>query len=133
MTDAYDVEAVVRLTGLIGDTAPVGDYGRVYADDAVWETASERQVGIEQIVAAAAARRADGATGPGTASRHIVTPMAVRVDRDDATVSSYFLFIRSTSSGPGIAVAGVYEDRLRRIDGAWKIQHRTIATDAAGG
>jgi ketosteroid isomerase-like protein len=45
----------------------------------------------------------------------------IDVSGDTATATSRWTFV-SAARGPGIQVAGRYEDRLAREDGAWKFK-----------
>jgi len=120
--DDAAIRNVIGLTALLGDEGAPEDYRQVYARDAVWRMGEHVQSGADEIVAAAAARRAEGVSGPGTGTRHLVTPLTVEVTGDSATAVSYYAFL----SGPAIAVTGTYRDELARGGRGWQITRREI-------
>ena len=68
-------------------------------------------------------------------SRHQPSNFVIDGDGDEATMKSYCTVVSGGSrDNPFVEPAritfqGRYEDRLRRVDGAWKIAHRKILTD----
>ena len=56
----------------------------------------------------------------------MITTIAVSVDGDAATSTSYFLAVSDTVSSPRIGMIGVYNDAFRREGGSWKIAARRI-------
>ena len=123
--DEVRIRAVIGRAGYLGDEGTPDDYREIYTDDATWSLGSTLQTGIEEIVAATVERRAQGVSGPGTGTRHLVVPMDVRVDGDTAEAVSYFLFLAETSTAPVVRVFGTYRDTLARgADGTWRIRQR---------
>jgi hypothetical protein len=61
---------------------------------------------------------------------HIMSSPKIDVNGDSATASSRWAFV-TAARGPGIQVAGRYEDTLVREDGAWKIKSRQAFNDLA--
>ena len=120
--DEAAIRNVIGLTALLGDQGAPEDYRRVYAPTAVWQMGDAIQSGADEIVAAAAARRAEGVSGPGTGTRHLVTPLTVEVTGDTATAVSYYAFL----AGRAIAVTGTYRDQLARTELGWQITRRDI-------
>jgi len=120
--DDAAIRNLLGLTALLGDEGAPADYRRVYAPDATWRMGEAEQAGADEIVAAAARRRADGASGPGTGTRHLVIPLRVTVSGDTARAVSSFLFLAGTT----ITVAGTYRDDLVRTDRGWLISRRDI-------
>jgi hypothetical protein len=120
--DDAAIRNVIGLAALLGDQGAPEDYRKVYAPSAVWRMGEAVQCGADEIVAAAAARRAGGVSGPGTGSRHLVTPLTVEVTGDTATAVSYYAFL----TGTAIAAAGTYHDRLARAEAGWRITRRDI-------
>ena len=49
-------------------------------------------------------------------------------DGDEASMSSYVTVVRCDDPA-SIVFQGRYVDKIRRVDGAWKLAHRTILTD----
>jgi hypothetical protein len=121
--DDAAIRNLLGLTALLGDEGAPQGYRRVYASDAIWRMGTVEQAGADEIVAAAAERRADGTSGPGTGTRHLVIPMQVEVAGDSARAVSYFAFL----AGTAITVAGTYRDELIRTSQGWRISRREIA------
>jgi hypothetical protein len=120
--DDAAIRTLLGLTALLGDEGAPEDYRRVYAPDATWRMGTIEQTGGDEIVAAAAGRRAEGTSGPGTGTRHLVIPMQVEVTGDSARTISHFLFLAGTS----ITVAGTYRDELIRTSQGWRISTREV-------
>jgi hypothetical protein len=75
--------------------------------------------------------RAQGGGGVGFGSSyHIMSSFKIDVNGDTATASSRWAFV-TAARGPGIQVAGRYEDTLIREDGVWKIKSRQALNDVA--
>jgi hypothetical protein len=56
---------------------------------------------------------------------------ATNGDGDDATSSCYLNLIDVMNHGATL-VTGIYRDRLRKVDGAWKFVERNVSIDSAG-
>jgi ketosteroid isomerase-like protein len=127
-----DEDAIRALLGravVITDEGDIEDYGRIYADDAVWSAGTTTQNGLEEIMAATGARRASGATGPGSSARHVVTPLTVEVESDTAEAVSYFLLLGDTGGTPQIRRFGRYQDTFVRTTAGWRISSRRVQSD----
>jgi hypothetical protein len=120
--DDAAVRSVIGLTALLGDEGAAEDYRKVYAPSAVWQMGDAIQAGADEIVAAAAARRAEGVSGPGSGTRHLVTPLTIEVSGDTATAVSYYAFL----AGTAIAGSGTYRDQFARTEAGWQIVRRDI-------
>ena len=69
-------------------------------------------------------QRADGLTGPGSGTRHVITTLVVTVNSPaTATADSYWLFFHDTV----LSGLGRYHDTIRREAGAWRIAGRQVA------
>jgi hypothetical protein len=121
--DDTAIRNVIGLTAYLGDQGAPEDYRRVYAPHATWRMGDAVQAGADEIVAAAAARRREGVSGPGTGTRHLVTILTVHVDGDTATAISYYMFL----AGNAIATAGTYHDELAHTEQGWQITRRAVA------
>ena len=68
-------------------------------------------------------------------SRHQPSNLVIDGDGNEATMSSYCTVVSASSRDnpfgepARITFQGRYVDRLRRVDGAWRIAHRKIITD----
>ncbi|MCW2930482.1 MAG: nuclear transport factor 2 family protein [Actinomycetia bacterium] len=120
--DDAAIRNVLGLTAFLGDQGAPEDYRKVYAPDVVWRMGEHVQSGADEIVAAAAARRAEGVSGPGTGTRHLVIPLTIEVAGETATAVSYYVFL----SGTTIATTGTYHDELARTGHGWQITRRDI-------
>jgi hypothetical protein len=120
--DDAAIRNLVGLAALLGDEGAPEDYRRVYAPDATWRMGQASQSGADEIVAAAAARRAEGVSGPGTGTRHLVVTLHVEVAGDSAQAVSCYVFL----AGTAIRTVGTYRDELVRSRGGWQIRSREI-------
>jgi hypothetical protein len=59
---------------------------------------------------------------------HIMSSFEITVTGETATASSRWAFV-SAARGPGIQVAGRYEDTFVRENGVWKIRSRQAFND----
>lgn len=71
----------------------------------------------------------DSAARPPT-RRHWTNNWVIDGDGDDATSSCYLNLVDVTNHG-AILVTGIYRDRLRKVDGAWKFVERNVSIDSA--
>jgi hypothetical protein len=120
--DDAAIRNVIGLTAYLGDQGAPEDYRKVYAPSALWRMGEAVQDGADEIVAAAAARREEGVSGPGTGSRHLVSVLTVEVTGDTARAVSYYVFLKGTA----IATTGTYHDELARTNAGWQITRRDI-------
>ena len=120
--DDAAIRNVLGLTGILGDEGAPEDYRKVYAPDAIWHMGETTQSGADQIVAAAAARRAEGVSGPSSGTRHLVVPLTIEVTGDTARAVCYYAFL----AGTAIATTGTYRDELARTEAGWQITRRDI-------
>jgi biphenyl 2,3-dioxygenase beta subunit len=71
------------------------------------------------------------AEDPPSRTRHVITNIEIAPDASDAalTVHSNFIVYRSRGETEQDFYVGAREDRLRRVDGAWKIANRRMVLD----
>ena len=66
---------------------------------------------------------------------HVLGQSAIKVDGDSAAAETFFLGLMRLKPQDGISrlnqLAGRFVDRLERIDGQWKIKHRTCVRDTS--
>lgn len=127
------VAAELAVRNLVANLAHVADHGSLehyrdlFCEDALWDFPGGARHGIDDIVRGASERRAQGVTGPGSQSRHVITTLAVDViDTRHATSESYFLFFRNTSDAPTVFNMGHYQDEYLCEGGKWRVKKRTI-------
>jgi 3-phenylpropionate/cinnamic acid dioxygenase small subunit len=135
MTDtlAADTAAELKIRNLISRIALLADQGNLdeyidqFAEDAVWDFPNGPRHGRADILAGATERRADKVTGPGSATRHVLTTVSVQVLNDDeATSDSYFLFYQNTTTAPTLFNMGHYHDTFVRQGNVWRLARRDI-------
>jgi hypothetical protein len=75
-----------------------------------------------------ASRGRQGGGGGASTTYHIMSNFKIDVNGDKATATSRWTFV-SAARGPGIQLAGRYEDTLVREDGAWRFKSRQAFND----
>ncbi|MFC9788938.1 nuclear transport factor 2 family protein [Rhodococcus sp. NPDC127528] len=135
------VDAVSEIQSLLARLAHLADDGTVeeylanFTEDAVWESsanpatgmAAQARTGVAEIETGVRDRRAAGIQGPGTATRHVLTTVAVTApDGAAATATAYWTFFVETTTAPRLSSIGRYDDVLRLEDGVWRLARRTV-------
>lgn len=125
--DDLEIRTVLARIAHYSDTGDLDDYAAQFTDDASWEMPpAPPKHGRAAIRAAAAARRANRETGPGTHTRHVITTVAVSVTGDTAVANSYWQFYTATATTPALRSMGAYRDTFRRTPQGWRLSHRHI-------
>lgn len=66
---------------------------------------------------------------------HILGQSLIKVDGDTAGAETFFLALTQMAEGDGASIlnhiVGRFIDRLERVDGHWKIRHRTAIRDTS--
>jgi len=125
--DELEIRNLIARVAQLADYGDVEEYASLFTADGTWEFPGAPRRGRADILAGARERRSQSVTGPGSATRHIIASVAVRVeDATTATADSYFQFWRDTTTTPALLNMGHYHDVLRREDGAWRIARREI-------
>ena len=133
---ADDRSEIIVLAGRYSQSLDLRDpdgWRSCFTDDAVMEMELQQL----WITGDALWGLASGVTDPADdrVSRHQPSNFVIDGDGDEATMKSYCTVVSGGSrDNPFVEPAritfqGRYEDRLRRVDGAWKIAHRKILTD----
>ena len=120
------------------DTRDYKAYAELFTKDGEWSgglgTASGPQAIYDMLTRGLGGNRGNSAV-PGAAggarqptigwgsTYHIMSNFKVDIDGDTATASSRWTFI-TAARGPGINIAGRYEDVLAREDSRWKFKKR---------
>jgi 3-phenylpropionate/cinnamic acid dioxygenase small subunit len=122
-----ELRNLISRIAILADQGDLDEYVNQFTEDAVWSLPHAPRRGRADIRAGAQLRRAEGLTGPGSASRHIITNVSVSVDGpDEARADSYFMFFQNTTGVPTLLNMGSYRDRLVRQGGAWRLARREI-------
>ncbi|MYH30298.1 MAG: nuclear transport factor 2 family protein [Acidobacteria bacterium] len=122
---ADDHVAIRNLAGRYSQALDLGDpaaWAEVFTDDGVMDMVAQ---GYEIKGEALRSLPRDGEPSRG---RHIPTTFVIDGAGDEATMRSYVTVV-STDDPARIVFQGRYEDRLRRVDGRWRIERRRILTD----
>lgn len=91
----------------------------MFTDDGVMSLTNGRIIaGREALKEYAANQHADG-------SLHLWANPVIDIDGDEATCTSYVFVVRGQGD-PRIDKAARYSDRLRRVDGDWRLAERRI-------
>jgi 3-phenylpropionate/cinnamic acid dioxygenase small subunit len=125
--DELEIRTVLARVAQYSDLGELGDYAAQFTDDASWEMPpAPPKHGRADIQAAGAARRADGLTGPGSHTRHVVSTIAVTVDGDTAVAESYWQFYGGTDAAPTLRSMGQYRDTFRHTQLGWRLARRQV-------
>ncbi len=126
-SDTLAIRNQVARIAHAADHGALDEYIEFFTEGASWEMPDAPRRGRADIRAGAEERRRMGLTGPGSASRHVITTIAVEVtDQDHAVADSYFIFFRQTTTTPTIFNMGHYHDDFRFVDGHWRLHRRQI-------
>lgn len=126
--DELEIRNLVARLAQLADDGELDEYIQLFTEDAVWDggAALGTKQGHAELLAAARDRRASGAAGPGTNSRHVITTSVVDVADDRATGRAVFHFYVKTDGAPELALLGLYDDEFERTDGGWRLSRRAI-------
>jgi 3-phenylpropionate/cinnamic acid dioxygenase small subunit len=121
------IRNVIARIAILADQGDLEEYADQFTEDSVWDFPTAPRHGRADIRAGGEARRVEGTTGPGSASRHIITTVAVTVEgADRATADSYFVFLQNTTTSPTIFNMGAYHDTFVCEEQVWRLAHRQI-------
>ncbi|MFC5751861.1 nuclear transport factor 2 family protein [Actinomadura rugatobispora] len=127
--DELEIRGALARIAMLSDMGDLDDYAAQFTEDAVWEMPGVPvKRGRAEIRAAGAARRAEGATGPGSGTRHVIGTTAVEVGGDGGTAvaESYWQFYVRTGAEPHLRSMGHYRDTFRREPAGWRLARREI-------
>jgi uncharacterized protein (TIGR02246 family) len=121
-----DLDAIRRLIALypqLLDAKRLGEWGGLFAEDAIFDVFGRRFTGRGEIV------REIGAMQPAAPLKHAVFAPIIELDAPDRA-RAWTDFATFAQGGAGIAVANfaTYHDVLTKRDGRWRIAHRTIVS-----
>jgi uncharacterized protein (TIGR02246 family) len=122
-----EIRNLISRIAILADEGSLDEYADQFTEDSVWALPTAPRHGRADIRAGAEARRSEGMTGPGSASRHVISNISVRVEGPDVAVAdSYFMFLQNTLVLPTILNIGAYHDRFVRQGDAWRLARREI-------
>lgn len=135
LADELEIRNLIAALAQFADSGTVDEYVALFTDDAVWEMPANAANGVPasnrtrraEIAAGVHDRRAAGVQGPGSATRHVISTVRVRmVSADEATGSAYFQYFADTTTTPRLLSIGQYDDVFRRTPDGWKLARRRI-------
>lgn len=122
-----EIRNVISRIAILADQGDLDEYVDQFTEDSVWELLTETRHGRADIRAGADARRTENTTGSGSATRHVVTTVAVQIESPvRAVADSYFMFVQNTTTSPTILNMGVYHDMFECEDRVWRLARREI-------
>src|SRR5262245_43154755 len=134
LEDVQEITNVLITYGRTLDARDFKSYSSLFATDGSWSGGMGTVSGGPQAIydfmtsrIGGGARR-DGGTTNANATYHIMSNFKIDVNGDNATASSRWTFV-SAARGPGIQLAGRYEDTLVREAGVWKFKSRQAFND----
>ncbi len=125
-SDELQVRNLIARIAQLADMGGLDDYVQCFTRDACWEMPGAPRRGWDDIRAGGQQRRATGQSGPGSASRHVITTVAVSVAGDVAEATSYWQFYIATDSAPQLQSMGHYDDEFVRTADGWRLDRRHI-------
>ncbi|HEV8296815.1 MAG TPA: nuclear transport factor 2 family protein [Acidimicrobiales bacterium] len=127
LADELEIRNLIARLAHLADGGDLNEYVSLFTEDASWEMPGGPRRGRADILAGATERRTTGTTGPGSATRHVLTTIGVTIDdADTATTDSYWMFYGDTTTAPAVRLMGLYHDTFRRTDEGWKLARREI-------
>ena len=148
LEDIREISNVLIDYGRALDSRDFKAYSALFAKDGSWSggmgTVSGGPSAIYDFMTSRIGGGRQGNTGGGNATTgrtqgggvgfgptyHIMSSFKIDVNGETATASSRWAFV-TAARGPGIQVAGRYEDTFIREDGIWKIKSRQAFNDLA--
>jgi hypothetical protein len=112
------------------DSYHLKEFGQLFIEGGEWISRNGSATGPAGIEAFL--RHLVPEPGPGTRRKHFTANIVIRLNGDQAEVTSNFLVVRDTSTGPAIAVAGTYHDVVVKIGANWRFKSRRLTHDIAG-
>ncbi|MGI8910553.1 MAG: nuclear transport factor 2 family protein [Rubrobacteraceae bacterium] len=126
--------AIIELLNRLEMALDFGEadaYADGFAPDGRIDAASHQAEGRQALKAMISRMHASGFL---PSKRQYLGPIKVDVDGDEAhAVSSWWIadagWVGGIGGSPAVWATGTYNDRLKRIDGEWKIVHRIHKPD----
>ena len=135
LEDREEITNVLINYGRALDSGDFKTYSSLFTKDGSWSGGTGSVTGGPQAIYDFMTKNLGGGRSGGTPrpigwrpSYHIMSSPKIEVNGDTATASSRWAFV-TAARGPGIQVAGRYEDTLVREDGVWKIKSRQAFND----
>jgi ketosteroid isomerase-like protein len=134
LEDIQEISKVLIDYGRALDSRDFKAYSALFAKDGSWSgglgTISGGPPAIYDFMTSRIGGGRQGNSVGFGPTYHIMSSFKIDVKGDNATASSRWAFV-TAARGPGIQVAGRYEDTFIREDGTWKIKSRQAFNDLA--
>jgi ketosteroid isomerase-like protein len=130
LEDIQEISNVLIDYGRALDSRDFKAYSALFARDGSWSGGMGTVTGGPQAIHDFMTSRIGGGGVGFGSTYHIMSSFKIDVHGDAATASSRWAFV-TAARGPGIQVAGRYEDTFIREDGIWKIKSRQAFNDLA--
>jgi uncharacterized protein (TIGR02246 family) len=124
-TDVEEIRQLLARYCHAGDSLDSDAFADCFTDDAVIIANGVRSVGQDAVRASVEAMRPVYAATP---LRHVTVNIVIDIDGDEAQASSYYMLFL-TGADPRVLAIGTYRDRLRRVDGRWRLSERVATSD----
>jgi hypothetical protein len=135
LEDLEEIRNLLVAYGRSLDSRDFRAYSQLFTKDGEWSGGMGTVTGGPQAIydfmtsRIGGARQGGGGSGQGGGSSyHIMSNFKIDVNGDTATASSRWTFV-TAARGPGINLAGTYEDTLVRENGEWKFKKRQAFND----
>lgn len=97
-------------------------YAGMFTEDGTLSLGNQTAKGRAEIMKLVGALPADRIN-------HVISNLSYKIQGDSATGGAYWQDIGLVDGAPGVAVAGHYDDTLRKVGGEWKFEKRAIVID----
>ena len=124
---AAEKVAIIELANRFENTFDDGDLdanAEMWTDDGVFENSAGTFEGKDAI--RAWAEQFYGMAASADGGHHLLTNFEIEVDGDTAEMTSYLTLIISVTSPNPSVISSEFTDRLVKVDGEWKFQHRRL-------
>jgi len=125
MAKADDLDEIRQLLVRnlqLGDANDMAAWVDTYTDDAVFRSPVLDLDGRDELVEGGPKLRA------AVPARHWVGNVLIDLEGDEAVADSYLLVV-TAAAPPVLMASGAFHDKLRRVDGRWRIAERTLTLD----
>lgn len=130
LEDREAIRDLLVIYGHLLDEKDLAGYSKLFAEDGVWEGgigSATGPAGIYAMLDTVFKRVEPGSFGN---DYHIMSDFIIDVDGNTATSRSNWTWVIEGQEGTPVAArSGHYEDKLVKVDGAWKFKHRLTVTE----
>lgn len=124
-SDKIAITELIHRYQLYIDSHDAELWASTFTADGVYDSPMGLARGTAELKEAISGWHSSGAT---EGKRHMLGLVVIDVDGDTASATSYY-WIAEVATTPGVVATGTYVDRLRKLDGEWKLAHRKQTID----